>query len=72
MPASLIDNHLSFQPAAEILAARDKVLSVLNSFKSRKIKLMKENLKTFCSGLLAGLVMFAPVLMSAFGWIREW
>ena len=24
MPASLIDNHLSFQPAAEILAARDK------------------------------------------------
>lgn len=67
MPASLIDNHLSFQPAAEILAARDKVLSV--SFKSRKIKLMKENLKTFCSGLLAGLVIFAPVLMAAFGWI---
>ncbi|MDZ5636917.1 hypothetical protein [Janthinobacterium sp. GMG1] len=24
MPASLIDNHLSFQPATEILAARDK------------------------------------------------
>lgn len=69
MRAALIDNHLSFQPAAEILAARDKVLSVLNSFKSRKIKLMKENLKTFCSGLLAGLVMFAPVLMAAFGWI---
>ncbi|MDO8048459.1 hypothetical protein O3301_08270 [Janthinobacterium sp. SUN211] len=69
MPAPLIDNHLSFQPAAEILAARDKILSVLNSFKSRKIKLMKENLKTFCSGLLAGLVIFAPVLMAAFGWI---
>ena len=28
MPASLIDNHLSFLPAAEILAARDKVVQI--------------------------------------------
>ena len=69
MPASLIDNHLSFLPAAEILAARDKVWTVLNSFKPKKMRFMKENLKTFCSGLMAGLVMFAPVLMAAFGWI---
>ena len=69
MPTSLIDNHLPFQPAVEILAARDKVLTVLNSFKPKKMKFMKENLKTFCCGLMAGLVMFAPVLMAAFGWI---
>lgn len=36
MPASLFDNNLSFLPAAEILAARDKVLIVLNSFKPKK------------------------------------